>query len=505
MFNRIRSSRFHALPLLAPLLGGGLLAAVVGGSPSALAGNASWVGEDVSQDEINSYIDHSVSNSTLRRFARDISAIVIQTEGDATSTTGIVAGNNVSVSSSHSPQEIYHMRDVTMTINGHEVRTVTDAYSMEYVEDSNNLQITVDGQVVYNASVGSATEEDLLRLAGALGLTVVSIEEVVQRDTARAATSVLFRILNSRVNFAIANLGARARADKKDKTAELTPGIQHFQDGGTYGMSAGDAVARYGVWTNLSHTFLGNDGATSPFSGRMWTSAVGADAVFQDTFLVGMAASYEFMDLETRYNSGMHGAHGWTIAPYAGLSLMDGRLVFDALFSYSQLDNSRVWNRTGTRISGSYDGDRISAATNVTYNYELPKLVDFLGVKRDVILSPGIGATYAHEVSDSYRDSNGTTNSSKETYIGDLKLGFRAGLASDSTEFYTSHYYLYDLVPMFADGLRTGEVDRDAIQSAIGVTFREGNGLSFTFEVDHLFAREDTRETTVLADIRYNF
>jgi len=466
------------------------------------------------QHAVDSYANQNLSNSTLRRIVKEVGAASLRSDPNASTASGTIFGNAVAVStaSSSTPfSSLLTVRSGTVTVNGHALYAANSRRNIQDTRDADTVTIKVDGQTIYSGLAKNVTESDALALANALGLLVSDVEEQVQRETARTAASVLFRVISQRVSFAVGSYASQLRREKANgsnggaKVSDAGVGGA-FRYGETVGIAGGNGGGpRYAAWVNYNHSFLDNDEGLTEYEGNLDTAVIGADAFLADMVLVGLAASHEKLGLDTLYNDGRISTRGYTLAPYAGLTLLEGRLVFDAMFAYSWLDTEKELNRSATASRGDYGGHRTAAAGNVTFNHDLPDLVPMFGDTWGLTLSPGVGVTYAKESANQYALSSGTVTSKADTYVGDVKIGARASLWSGRAELYTSHYYLYDMVPTFASDVRTGDVDRDAVQSALGINWKMSDKIAFTAEVNNVFGREHISDTAVVADVRISF
>lgn len=449
------------------------------------------------QAEYNALIDEEVSNSTLRSILKEIGEQAQGQDADTTTISGTVEGQSIEGSSNIPLREIPSLNSATVTINGRTVDGSTSASSFADTAGDDTLTIVVDGVEVFSGTVDEISEDDLLALFSRIG--GVESNEVVQREVARATTNVTFRIVSQRISSFLSPRSLQRRLGIESDEQANAGEIQTTYANGTYGISAGDGVQRFGAWANFSYSFLDNTQANASYAGAIVSGLAGADYLVDagpGQFLGGIAFGVEDTRLYTRFNDGTLDTLGFSVTPYAGYALMDGRLVFDTLVGYTWLDSDTTRNRSALKFSGDYDGHRIISGGNVTYNHSIDQF----------IISPSFGIQFAYEFAESFTDSANRTFESQETYIGDIKLGARVGYAPvPNVEIFTSHYWLYDTVPWFIDGGSRTDVDRDEVQSTWGATYFHDDSLEAGLEVTSSFFRNNNSDTAIIGNVRYTF
>lgn len=444
-------------------------------------------------DDYNAHVDENVSSSTLRDVLKDVGRELQGRESTSTSASGTIQGADVTIDSSEEFEDIPSYQDFTLTLNGKSIRAVTSAVNFENTDDGDSVTVYVNGEVVYDGLVENFTEDDAIRIYDLLGF--VPARETVQRETSRTVTQVVVRAISQRI---ATFLSPRAfLRDDRSRTASLTGGndvTAYAAPDGSVGLSGGDGERRIGVWANSSYSHLGNEGSSTviSYNGRLVNTVVGADYLTDlgdAQMMSGVTLGYENVDIARRNEVNLTN-DGFSVIPYVGLSFLEGKLVVDAMGGYTWLD----WTSTNAgNPNGEYDGYRWTAATNVTYNH----LVDRF------LISPSIGVSYAYEYGEPYSVGNSQYDAT-ESYVGDLKLGGRVGYqVTDQVEAYTSQYYLYDLVPMFARNVRTGPNDRDELLSTLGVSYVHSDRIEGGIELSNSFFRKEVDNTSIIANLRW--
>ncbi len=258
-----------------------------------------------------------------------------------------------------------------------------------------------------------------------------------------------------------------------------------------FGISAGDEPSCYSFWTTVMFTDMESFETDENYSGATYMMLVGADRKITESFLGGVSLGYEYVDLDADASVDAFKSKGFTITPYMAIVLSDN-LAFDALFSYTALDNEaqEASEYAGTAF-GSYNSQRTMISANMNY-YML---------KADWIFSAVAGYMYVNEDQDAYQltDENADKVDEATSYVGEWRFGLRAGYFQDAFETYLAVAYLYD------NTWNDDSEDRDEIEGGIGFNFYPADSFIFNWEAAHSFFRDDTRNTRVMFNLRFEF
>jgi hypothetical protein len=327
---------------------------------------------------------------------------------------------------------------------------------------------------------------------------------VVNTEINRTQSQQLARTIGRRITATLANRPASRRAAAETGTSE-TAAVS--AGGSTVGMSAGEGGMNIGVWATYSHNWLSNDWEAAKSSGGLNTGVAGADFRVSDNAVVGMTVSYQAANIDTSYDDGRLDGGTYSFVPYGALSLMDGRLVLDALTGVGFGNTDVERNRSIAGIKGSYDSTRWLLGTNATYNYPVDKLT----------LSGKVGWLMAYEWADGYSESTGGNIGGSTSKLGEVSVGGRAAYNLDTFEPYVSLTYLYDAImsPNTIASSRflnttsfttsTQSADRDEVEGVIGFNWMPSDRLTAGVEVSHSFFREKENNTALMVNARYTF
>ncbi len=314
----------------------------------------------------------------------------------------------------------------------------------------------------------------------AAGLAAATINEN------RVASNTVVRVTSARIRTAFA-----PRPNRRTTNIVLAPRNSNDLPGITTGIASGDAAPSLGLWLTPSVSWLDDDNFNSQYDGNLYLIMAGADYKVTDRLLLGVSTGYEDTDLDTQFNDGTYASQGLTLAPYVGFAIMDG-LSIDAIFAYTFLNNDVERNRTiGDRVSGDYDSGRSMVSANLNY----------YALINNFSLSALAGYMYVSEDQDAYVQSGAFTNSVGQftAYLGEWRLGGRAGYMLDNIEPYVSAAYLYN------NTWNSNADDRDELETAVGFDFYPTDAFIGSLEASHGFFRDDVANTRVLLNLRYEF
>ena len=260
----------------------------------------------------------------------------------------------------------------------------------------------------------------------------------------------------------------------------------HFNKNQDTGLSAGDEPAKFGLWGVGSYANMQDFQTDTRYEGNLYMFVGGLDYKLTDQLLVGVATGYETVALNTAFNQGNMGTQGYTISPYAGYKITD-TLTVDALggITFVNYDTKR------SDISGHYQ------AVRNMWNVNLNKY--FLW--DNWVFAATIGNMFVNEHSESYSESDGTSNGGRENYLSELRLGGKASYVFGKFEAYGGLAYLLDYMMRY-----TGEMpDNDAFEGTLGLNYRPVDNWMLGLEGASTFDRSHTQNNRVMANIRFEF
>jgi len=253
-----------------------------------------------------------------------------------------------------------------------------------------------------------------------------------------------------------------------------------------------------GVWLQGSYTDVEQGTPGAAFDGSLVNFVGGYDRFVTERLLLGVALSYESLDIDTRFLTGRGSLEnsGFGITPYVGYRL-DDRWSVDLAVGYNWLEyDSKVNNNTA---SGSFDAERWFANTSIN------------GILRsdNWRFLPKAGLLYMKETQDAYRQTNGALVQEADIRLGRVYAGGRIGYATETMMPYIKLIGEYDFKRPGAQAIGNGQFTSDddtGAQIGAGVEFFSTGPYSGAVEVGYNSAfRDDLDVWNALARIRMVF
>lgn len=265
----------------------------------------------------------------------------------------------------------------------------------------------------------------------------------------------------------------------------------------TLGLSAGDVVIPFGVWSSFSYSDFENDFTTTAFEGDRKNILAGIDFFPWDKMVLGIAFGYEFSDIDTNFNRGETEADGFTVAPYFGAIINDVWSI-DASFGYSSLETDQFRTiGTATVVTSSLDTDRWFGAFNFNGNKYYG---DWLfGIRAGVII--------ARNSQDAFTESDGTRVSERNTELNNWNFGGNVSYFYKSFEPFASFTYHHDFrftKTTLATGAQPANDDDDVV-AALGFRYFVTDTITSNFEYSKRISRDNFEEDTFNFTIRGEF
>lgn len=261
------------------------------------------------------------------------------------------------------------------------------------------------------------------------------------------------------------------------------------------GVAGGAEPSDTGLWGQVLWAHVDKTEQFLEMKGQVGNGLLGIDHRFGDRYLVGLAAGYEAVDIDTQFNNGTYKAGGITVAPYVAVNLTP-TWVLDASVAYTWLDydTSRNWGAA----TASFSGYRVMGSGNLTGGYAV-------GNWR---FQPRLSLLYTSEHQNSHRESDGSEVGNISVRLGRFSGGSKVG------------YDLGDGVLPYVklvgewDFLRPGAVQKTATMlssvddggavGGLGVEVNRG-GVTGSLEVDNnSMFRQDLDVWAVIARLRWD-
>jgi outer membrane autotransporter protein len=315
--------------------------------------------------------------------------------------------------------------------------------------------------------------------------------EPILQSTSRATVGLVTRRITSLIR---PTAGGRVRSQEKNTDVSdsgFQGGPREFVSGGFTGISGGDAVNKYSVWTNGAFSWLEGKNRVTDYTGYSRAALAGFDYVFQNDLVVGLTASYDNSNLSMIGNRSLKVA-GLGLLPYAGLSLFDNAVSIEAIGGYFTTETESH----SLIEQASYDGDRWLAALSAAYYHQIGNLM----------ISPTVGTSYARSRDDSFVTTAGMRYDGIDVHVLDVKGGVDAVYTvTDSVELGGTVTYIRDLVPGLTENTIARQTDPDLVELRARVGWYAADNMTVSAEVSHNLFTRDQKATTLIGNLRVAF
>ncbi len=263
------------------------------------------------------------------------------------------------------------------------------------------------------------------------------------------------------------------------------------------GLNAGDELMKgFGAWASFSHSEFENDLSSLAFDGDRNTFLFGIDLSPSPGLVVGLAAGYEFSDIDTKVNLGNIETDGFSVIPYFGYLINDTFSVSGS-GGYSFIDADQFRTAAGTRITSDAQSDRYFGTVNL----------DGLWFRGNWIFGSNIGLLWANNEQEAFTESNGTLVAEQDTKLRQWSLGGNVAYTYGNFEPFISAVYSRDFV--FTEILVTTgpqpSNDRDDILFGAGVRYYSDKGISGNLEYNKRLDRDDFDEDMINLSVRVEY
>lgn len=185
------------------------------------------------------------------------------------------------------------------------------------------------------------------------------------------------------------------------------------------GKAAGSEPRNFGIWAKVANTWVRSSQPGAEFNGPVTALTAGLDYKWENSFLLGVAGTYERVSISTLFNNGTQNSNGGVVTAYAGYRL-NANFSVDGEFGHGWIGYSGLHNG----VTSSFSGDRWFGAANI-------KASTAIDAWR---LSGALGYFHVAENQTAFTESNGNAVGSSMPYLGQLRLKGQAGYKFE-TEF----------------------------------------------------------------------
>ncbi len=319
------------------------------------------------------------------------------------------------------------------------------------------------------------------------GDTVAASTAITSSETVAIAATQTVGLITARIN-ALTGPGMGSKMSYADGKGKFSYNIGLDENG----KAAGGSEQKIGAWVSgtWSRTIYDKSDDSS-FDGNSWNGMLGVDYRFTDQFLAGISAGYEDRNIATAGNEGNEDSNGWTVAPYALITL-DKTFSISATGGYSSIDYDvdRLDPMVSTLIKGSTSATRLFGALDINGNWEKDKWT----------FGGSLGTLYAREKKDGFTETGegALTVASKTTTLGRVRVGGDVGYSFGNVLPFVKAGYNYD----YNDG---GSGDSDSLDYGLGMRFNLSDNISGIIEGSGTALKDNLQNYSGTASIRFNF
>jgi len=261
------------------------------------------------------------------------------------------------------------------------------------------------------------------------------------------------------------------------------------------GAAGGGEESDTGLWGQVLWAHIDKTEQFLEMKGQVGNGLIGIDHRIAQRYLLGLAAGYEAVDIDTDFNHGTYKSGGFTLAPYAAINLTPA-WVLDASVAYSWLnyDTTRNWGAA----TASFSGYRVMGNTNLTGAYAV-------GNWR---FQPRLSLLYSSEHQNNHRESDGSEVGNISVRLGRLSAGSKVGYdLGDGIVPYAKVIGEWDFLRPGAvakTGSLMSNVDDGGAVGGLGVEVNRG-GITGSVEVDNnSMFRKELDVWAVIARLRWD-
>lgn len=257
------------------------------------------------------------------------------------------------------------------------------------------------------------------------------------------------------------------------------------------GLSAGDGspVSGIGVWSDYTYGNMRNVGSASAYKAHSNTLLFGADYVLSKDLVIGVAAGYETSHLSDSSQDNLRKGRGGLVSAYAGYLIRDW-LQASAQASFARLNND---------IDQTTVGGGLATGSNRTYRYVLAASLSAFQTYDDLTVTGTVGYNRAREGFSDYVSSDGAQVSPDASRLGQVQFGGEASYAFAPT----GQAFLGAMWEW--DHLSEGSGDPNGAVINAGVRYAVMEGMDLGFNATAQVLRQDERQYTLGANLRYQF
>ncbi len=353
---------------------------------------------------------------------------------------------------------------------------------------------------------------------GAASATATSnapANQVVAGAVTQAASSAVASVVSAGVSTAAASVGVGGGAlgggggvapvgapAAGGQTSNATRAMWSIDQTGLAAAAAARGIGLWvqGAYTNAESSFNKGTNNDMRFKGDIWAGSVGADYRVTQRFVLGAAVGYQYVDVNTTFNSGKLKQTGWGVTPYAVFALNQNYFI-DVSGGYYWLDNEMMRNSNTARAN--YDGDRWSVGGNINGAWTINRWQ----------ASAAVGYLYVKATDDAFRETGSAAQAglqaSQITKLGQGRIGGSLGYSLGNITPYgmarVEHNFEQPKVSLNSGVGGQPPEARTGYRIGAGLRFNVSSAVSGDVSANTLLGKDDYKEYGVGGTLRIAF
>jgi outer membrane autotransporter protein len=349
--------------------------------------------------------------------------------------------------------------------------------------------------------------------AGAASATATSnapANQVVAGAVTQAASSAVASVVSAGVSTAAASVGVGgggggatgATPAVGGQTSDATRALWTIDQTGLASAAAARGIGLWvqGAYTNAESTFNKGTNNDMRFKGDIWAGSVGADYRVTQRIVLGAAVGYQYVDVNTTFNSGKLKQTGWGVTPYAVFALTQNYFI-DVSGGYYWLDNEMQRNSNTARAN--YDGERWSVGGNLNGAWKI----------NNWQAAAAVGYLYVKATDDAFRETGSAAQAaiqaSQVTKLGQGRLGGSLGYSLGNITPYgmarVEHNFEQPKVSLNSGVGGQPPEARTGYRIGAGLKFNVSSAVSGDVSANTLLGKDDYKEYGVGGTLRIAF
>lgn len=420
---------------------------------------------------------------------------------------GTVENTRVEVEYTGDLDELSSASVLDFQLNGEAVTvTLPTDTDLTDLDGTTPVSIVVDGDEVYSGTVDDLEDNDVVALEVANSVNTISTVTTLGFEVQQVQQGRAIGTSRSRISGVFHTPGGPSDGMMADLYGAFSPNEQlAMAEGGASMDVLGGSVAqadRFGfgeaataVWVEVDYTDFSNDDPAFRSDGEMVSFTVGADALFDDQYLLGVSVGYDTLDADGggSLNNSLE-MDAFNLSLYGAGALADGMFIPEAALNIAILN---VDTGTSTGASGETDGYSIVGRVGATAQRE---------VFENAVVGAFGGLELGYQELDGFTDSQGVVTDTRETPLGEFDLGIRGAVeAGHGLSVIGSAAYVFDFSDELDSDIYLDELSENYVELSAQAAWEATEQFTINVGGSTKLGMEDRDEFTIGGGASYRF